>query len=69
MPTITVDVKVLLSVLTSKPVGGVIKMPAVMLAPDTLKVPAADAVPYVVLKADKVPVAEIVGVAEDVVNV
>jgi hypothetical protein len=40
-----------------------------MLAPDTLNVPDADAVPYVVLNADKVPVVEIVGVAEDVVNV
>jgi len=38
-------------------------MPAVMLAPDMLKLVEVDAVPYVALKADKVPVADITGLA------
>ena len=44
-PTVTVPAKVVLSVLTSKPVGGVTKIPAVIPVPDTLNVPAVEGVP------------------------
>ena len=47
---------------TSKPAGGVTVIPALMLAPETAKlVGLAEAVPYVVLTAVKVPLAVIVG--------
>ena len=46
----------------SKPVGGVTKMPAVKLPPDTLKLVVDEAVPAVVLNAANVPAEAIVGV-------
>jgi hypothetical protein len=61
-PTVTVLLNVLLSVLTSNPVGGVTKIPASILAPDILKLVEADAVPDVVLKAEGVPLVDIAGV-------
>ena len=55
---------VALSALTSKPAGAVtVKLPVIKFTPDTLKVVEDDAVPVVVLKADGVPVVEMVGVA------
>ena len=60
-PTVTVLLKLILSVLTSKPGGGVTKMPAVMLVPATVKLIDADSVPYVVVRADKVPVDVMIG--------
>jgi hypothetical protein len=61
-PMVTVLLNVELSVLTSNPVGGVTKMPASILAPDTLKLVDADAVPEVVLNAEGVPVVDTRGV-------
>ena len=61
-PTVTVLLKVALSVLTSNPVGGVTKIPASIFAPDTLKLVEEDAVPEVVVNAEGVPVVEMVGV-------
>src|ERR1700679_3928756 len=50
--------------LTSKPAGAVtVKFPVIKPAPDILKVVGDDAVPVVVLKADGVPVVEMVGVS------
>ena len=48
---------------TSNPAGGVTVIPALILAPDTLKEVVEDGVPYVVVKAANVPEAEIVGLA------
>jgi len=62
-PTVTVLLNAVLFVLTSNPEGGVTNIPVVMLAPDTLKLVEADVAPYVVLKADNVPVADITGPA------
>jgi hypothetical protein len=61
-PTVTALLNVELSVLTSKPVGGVTKIPASILAPDTLKLVEDDAVPDVVLRAEGVPLVDISGV-------
>ena len=44
-PIVTVLVNVELSALTSKPVGEVTTIPSVILAPDTLNAPDAEAVP------------------------
>lgn len=59
-PTVTLLLNVVLSLLTSKPAGGVTKIPAVMFAPDTVKLVDADAVPGVVLRADSAPDAAMV---------
>jgi hypothetical protein len=67
-PTVTVLVKVELLVLTSKPVGGVTRIPACIFAPDTLKLVDEDAVPLVVLKAEGVPLFDITGTAETVLD-
>jgi hypothetical protein len=61
-PTVTALLKLELLVLTSKPDGGVTSIAASILAPDTLKLVEEDAVPDVVLRAEGVPVVEIVGV-------
>ena len=61
VPTVTVLLNVLLSVLTSNPAGGVTKIPADRLVPDTLKLVDDEAVPLTVLRADKLPVAMIAG--------
>jgi hypothetical protein len=53
--TVTVAEKVILSRLTSKPAGGVTRIPAVITVPDTLKLIDGEGVPYVVVKAVKVP--------------
>jgi hypothetical protein len=69
-PTVTVDVKVPPDVNdTSYPAGGVTKIPADIDAPETLNEVSDDAVPYVVDKADNVPVVEIVGVVPNVKEV
>jgi hypothetical protein len=56
-PTVTVLLKVELSVLTSKPDGGVTNTPAVKPVAETLKLVDDEAVPEVVLKATNVPLA------------
>ena len=61
-PTVTVGEKVELSVLTSNPLGGVTKMPAFILVPETLKVVLADGVPVAVVSVPGVPVVEMIGV-------
>lgn len=60
-PTVTVLLKLLLSVLTSKPVGGLTNIPAVINAPDTLKLVDGEAVPTEVLNAAGVPVDAMAG--------
>jgi len=62
-PTVTVPLNVLLSVDTSKPEGGVTKIPAVMFAPETENEVEAEAVPYVVGTSEIVPLVLMVGVA------
>jgi hypothetical protein len=56
-----VELKVVLSVDTSKPEGGVTKMPAVILAPETENWVVVEAVPYVVDNPESVPLVLMVG--------
>ena len=61
-PIVTVLLKVELLVLTSKPAGGVTRIPAAILTPDTLKPVEGDGVPEVVVNAVGVELVEMVGV-------
>ena len=63
VPMVRLLVKLVLLILTSKPAGGVTNIPAIIFAPDTLNVLLVDAVPYVVLNADSVPVDDMDGMA------